>query len=315
MHEAQIPKILIKAKREGWNHVFFLMNHVTTIISRMIIDAYGIDEEKCITVSFRDTNTTMINSLSIEPERHWYDRFLIRLFNDDPLSRRILRNNNLKSQKFILYTSWAYKRSVSAPSVNNILRSNLCKGHIYIEEGQASYQSKTPYSTYGHIRDRSLHVEDLEDIYREDAHAYIGILPDAFPPPIPRSKRYILENHLGLKKYYEPFLLGVKTIGLTCAIRRLTPDQWEQMLGILIESMSEGGVIKLHPSFTTDTYTRRKIESIFKNIAPESIQLCRDDVILEIEMLYEPKTLIGSLTSLSRYADAFGSKFIDVELY
>ena len=130
MHEAQIPKIVIKAKREGWNHVFFLMNHVTTIISRMIIDAYGIDEEKCITVSFRDTNTTMINSLSIEPERHWYDRFLIRLFNDDPLSRRILRNNNLKSQKFILYTSWAYKRSVSAPSVNNILRSNLCKGHI-----------------------------------------------------------------------------------------------------------------------------------------------------------------------------------------
>ena len=44
MHRTQIPGILIKAKREGWSHVFFLMNHVTTIVSRMIIDAYDIDE-------------------------------------------------------------------------------------------------------------------------------------------------------------------------------------------------------------------------------------------------------------------------------
>jgi len=311
----QIPEIVIKAKQEGWNHVFFLMNHVTTIVSRMVIDAYGIDKDKTITVSFRTTNTSMIDSLSIEPERHWYDRYMIRLFGDDPLGRRILKNNYLNNEKFILYTSWAYKRSVSAPSVNNILKFNQCKGHIYIEEGQASYQSKTPYSTYAHIRDRSLHVEDLEDIYREDAHAYIGILPDAFPPPIPSNKHYILENYRDLKKYYKPYLLGKRTIGLTCAIRRIEPEQWGQMLEILIKSMPEGGVIKLHPSFTTDIHTRRKIESIFNNVAPDFIQLCEDHVILEIEMLYESKTLIGSLTSLSRYAEAFGSKFIDVDLY
>ena len=35
-----------------------------------------------------------------------------------------------------------------------------------------------------------------------------------------------------------------------------------------------------------------------------SIKICPDDVIIEIEMLYESKTLFGSLTSLSKYAEA-----------
>ena len=46
-----------------------------------------------------------------------------------------------------------------------------------------------------------------------------------------------------------------------------------------------------------------------------SISICPDNVIIEIEMLHENKTLIGSLTSLNRYAQAFGSKFIDIKLY
>ena len=51
------------------NAIFFNYNDYDLIMSQkknVFIDnfTYGIDEEKCITVSFRDTNTTMINSLS-----------------------------------------------------------------------------------------------------------------------------------------------------------------------------------------------------------------------------------------------------------
>ena len=87
------------------------------------------------------------------------------------------------------------------------------------------------------------------------------------------------------------------------------------MIKILIEKIDNQGVIKLHPSFTNEESKRNKIEAIFKKIAPNSIHLCDDDVNLELEMLYEPKRLIGPRTSLKKYALAFGSEFIDVELY
>ena len=54
---------------------------------------------------------------------------------------------------------------------------------------------------------------------------------------------------------------------------------------------------------------------MLKKITSGSIELCNDDVIIEIEMLYEPKILIGPLTSLSKYAEAFGSKFENIDLY
>ena len=46
-----------------------------------------------------------------------------------------------------------------------------------------------------------------------------------------------------------------------------------------------------------------------------SISLCSNATILEIEMMFETKTLIGSLTSLNKYAEQFGSKFISIDLY
>jgi hypothetical protein len=75
------------------------------------------------------------------------------------------------------------------------------------------------------------------------------------------------------------------------------------------------GVIKLHPSFCVDKDKVNKMKSLLAVINSKNIKICDDSVIIEIEMLYEQKRIIGSLTSLSIYADAFGSNFEDIKLY
>ena len=79
--------------------------------------------------------------------------------------------------------------------------------------------------------------------------------------------------------------------------------------------MPDGGTIKLHPSFTNDPKKKEIISDIISRLAPKSIELCSDEVLLEIEMLYEPKTLIGSKSSLEYYANVFGSNYINLKLY
>ena len=87
------------------------------------------------------------------------------------------------------------------------------------------------------------------------------------------------------------------------------------MLEALVERMPEGGVIKLHPSFSSDIKKVNIMKSLLEVINPKNIKICDDDVIIEIEMLYDQKIIIGPLTSLSIYADAFGSNFEDIKLY
>ena len=79
--------------------------------------------------------------------------------------------------------------------------------------------------------------------------------------------------------------------------------------------MPNGGVIKLHPSFLANKKTQKRIELIFNNISPANISLCPNNVILEIEMLYEKKKIIGPQTSLNKYAKKFGSEFVNIKLY
>ena len=119
-----------------------------------------------------------------------------------------------------MYTSWAYNETSQLPSVANLVSLNNCMGHIYIEEGQASYRPSKPFSPNKLIRHKSTHAENLKDVYRDDAQAFIGILPEVYPE-VPREKLYILNNFTELKKFYKPVLVGIKTIGLTCAERRL----------------------------------------------------------------------------------------------
>lgn len=312
----QKPKIIQEALSNDWDFVFLINNPVTAIVSKMIIEAYGIRQEKVVAVSIRKSDTSLIHDDAIDPGVRWSDRPLIKLFGDFPISRRILTPLIKNKSNFILFAAWAYGESNAAPSIGKLLSSKYCQGLCYVEEGQAAYRPiklgtrRINKESYSDDEDRLNHRE----IYKFDSTAFFGILPDAFPL-IPKDRRFILNNFGDIKDHYTPLLRGAHTIGLTCAERRLQPLQWEAMLQVLIDEMPNGGAIKLHPSFSFDRKKRRRIQEILSEIAPPTIQICSDHAIIELEMLYGKKSLIGPLTSLKRYAEAFGSKFNDVELY
>ena len=53
----------------------------------------------------------------------------------------------------------------------------------------------------------------------------------------------------------------------------------------------------------------------FEEVSDGKFELCSNDTIIELEMLYEPKKLIGSISSLSKYAKQLGSSYDSVKLY
>ena len=77
---------------------------------------------------------------------------------------------------------------------------------------------------------------------------FYRFLDDAFPR-IPSNKKFIIKNYNILKKFYKPKIKGIKTIGLTCAERRLKNNEWKLMIQKLVNKMPNGGLIKLHPKF------------------------------------------------------------------
>ena len=324
-----IPTIISKANKNNQLHVFLINGPISLVVSRMIIDDYGIKKNNLFISCMRNTDTSLIYPAEFLPNEYWYDRYFEKIFGIRLKALRILKKILEKNKNFILYCSWAEL------GTEKIIESKNCIGHIYIEEGQLSYAKIEPFNYKSspifktitkniyHLALRKLtsnssyatdYSKRVKYHFRDDAEAFIGITPGVFPL-IPKEKRYFLDNYKILKKYYKPKLLGIKTIGLTCAERRLKRSQWSLMLKKLVKRMPQGGIIKLHPSFIVDPKKVEIIKSLLKEIGPDNIMICDDDVIIEIEMLYEPKVLIGSLTSLSVYANVFGSKFEDVELY
>jgi hypothetical protein len=280
----------------------------------MYIDAHGIKKENVILVSIRNTDTSLINANCIYLRQTFLNRLAIKFLKYSPLSIFLIKELTKINKKFILYASWAYHESISTPSVEKLLSMDLCHGHFYIEEGQASYKPLESFDPNETSRDKTENIVNSKDLYRNDSIGYIGICSDVFPMA-PIEKRIVLDNFKDLKKTYAPKLLGINNIGLTCAQRRLHDDEWGLMIKKIIEKMPNGGVIKLHPSFVANKIIQNKIESIFHKLAPASISLCSNNTILEIEMMLETKTLIGPLTSLNKYAEQFGSKFISIDLY
>ena len=159
------------------------------------------------------------------------------------------------------------------------------------------------------------HLEGTGLCYRDDTKAYIGIHNDSFPL-IPNSKKFILEKIQVVKKYYKPKILGNRIIGLTCSASRLPKkNDTKRMLQKLINYLPESSLVKPHPSYTSSDEVYKEFTNIFNDINSKKIQLCSSNVILEIEMMYEQKTIIGPQSSLSRYTEVLESKYEYIELY
>ena len=307
-----IPEIVSTAKENNHSHVFFVNSPITAIVTRLIIEKYNLQSDKIIVVSIRDTDTAIIDYFTIKANKYLFDKILFKLFKYNLIGKRILHTIKQKSKEFIIYSAWYYDE------VKESINSKNCKGHIYFEEGQLSNRSMIPISIEEMLKENKsdLYLEPnlRKNYFLDTAKAYIGISPKVFPQ-ISQKKRYILDNYSDVLKYYKPKLIGVKNVGLTCAERRINGKDWRIMIDTILAAMSNHGVIKLHPSFS---YNKKKIDlikSYTKLKSGNKVKICSFDTIIEIEMIHEPKNLIGPLTSLREYSVLFGSTFQEIKLY
>ena len=309
-----IEKQIEQFKSNQTTFVFFIVNPITAIISRLIIEYFKLEKNKILIVSFRNTPIDFLNYPHLTISLNRVKSILQNLFFFSSGGIKILKkiNNN-----FVLFTSWAFRES------NWLINSNKCQGHFYIEEGQGSYMlyrpfnySKTSFLTFimNNFKNRINNGEKTSYFYRDDSLGFIGVLPICFPI-IEKNKKLILKNISLLKKIYKPKTIGIKNIALGCAERRLLNKNWYPMIEKIIRILPEGGIIKLHPSFYIYDEKIKKIKSYLANKTNNRIQLCDADVILEAEMLFEKKTFYGPQTSLLFYAKHFGSNFVSINLY
>lgn len=306
-----------ESKNKNWLNIFFVTSPIVAIITKMIIDYFKIDQDNILIISLRNTDLSILKYECIKIKPKKYDRYLEKLFFYSPSGEKILKKINQFNQNFLVFASLAYRE------VNWVLNSKRSEGHIYIEEGQHSYMNIIPYNHSKlslcnrfkkNWKSRFSEQDEIGYYYRDDAHGYIGIMPDTYPQISVQNKQ-ILNNLEDVKRYYKPKLLGIRTIGVTCASRRINNNKLEDMLEKLLSKLPNGSVVKPHPSFTTNNKIFDDFMTIFNKVSKGRISLCLNNTILEMEMLFEPKKLIGSKSSLSKYADFLGSSYENVKLY
>lgn len=318
------PEIIEKSINNNWLNVFLVPNPILAIITRIIIDNYNLKKENILIVSLRDTSLEIFDHNYLIIQKKKYDKYLEKIFFDSPSGRRVLRKINKTHKNFILFSGWAYRE------VNWLITKHNCKGHIHVEEGQSAYASYTEYKfdkldLFERIRMNisnrivpTAHIPHLEGTglaFRDDAEAYIGIDERSFSL-MPSSKRYILRDFKEVKKYYEPKILGKKIIGLTCSASRVPKkENMIKMLKKLIDHLPTNSLIKPHPSYTSSNEVFKEFTDIFNDLNSKKIELCDSTVMLEIEMMYEKKIIIGPQSSLSVYTESLGSEYKFIQLY
>ena len=306
-----VKRLIEKFNSQDVISVFFVVNPLTAMISRLIIDQFEL--KNILIVSFRNTHVELLKFKTIFVKEKKIDIYRKKLLFDSHSGRRILE---AIEGNFILFTSWAFRET------NWLIKSKKCMGHFYIEEGQGSYMNYTPFDykklsfwiiVKNNFKNRVNKGDGTGYFFRNDNFGFIGLHPKSFPN-IKSNQKYFLKNKEKLKEVYSPKIMGYKKIALSCAERRLEDNNWEVMIDKLTEYLPKGGLIKLHPSFYVSDEKIKKIKKYLTLKTNERIQLCDNSVIMEIEMLYENKNLYGPQTSLSFYADYFGSNFIPINL-
>jgi hypothetical protein len=305
-----IPPLIEKNRQEDSLHVFLIHNPVAIIMATMIVDAYRIPLNSVRVVGIRNTNTEMtgFRELHLRPGR--FDRYLNRITGRNFAAWKLRREILTSCSRYIVYASWAY------PEVEELLASRQSLGHIVFEEGQQSYYRSPLYrpslfNSWLFRRGRIL-GGSIEHYFRDDASAFIGLTPEAFPL-IPRERRFVLSNLDSMARKYTPRLKGVSAIGLMPAPRRLAPAEVYPAIDRLIDAMHGQGVIKMHPGFLSERfYVPAQFAQYMAERSGGRVRLCPDDALLEMEMFLEKKQLYGARSSLSRYAELLGSSFIPV---
>ena len=301
-----MPPIIKTALNNDWLHVFVVNNPVFAMLARMLMAAYGVDQDNVICIPRRNTHCALVSDHVFVPKNRFYYRFFSKQLCDHLTARQIIAEVERHKKGFLVYGSWMYQW------IEELASAEHCRGHIYLEEGQVAYYESQPYAA-GEAnrwadRNNRLLQGDTRWYYRQDAEAFFGLMESSFPLA-PAEKVFTLSNFSDCAVLYQPKLKGIRSIGVMPAPGRLTLDSWVAALEQMALKMPEGGAIKLHPGFTMIPGAKALLEAALKDFSGDKITLCADDVVLELEMFVEKKSFFGSRSSVSRYAEHFGSTY------
>ena len=176
----ETSSIIHHANDQDWEHIFFIVNPVTVILTKLIIEKFNLNRKNITIYSLRHTDISLIKGEHKHLKKSLFYRLLIKL-GLTPVSQEVLKSINKKNKPFLLYCSWCFHESIATPSINRMLESNLSKGHFYIEEGQATYRPSKPFKVSKKVREIHSHAESFKQMYRDDSHGFISILEGAFP--------------------------------------------------------------------------------------------------------------------------------------
>ena len=291
-------------------HVFLIGNPVIAMTCRMFVEAMSIPLNKVICVSIRDCDTTLVSQPHISQKNHVVDRVIQKIFNTSSAGIRLRRRIETKCEQFILYTSWLFAEA------EVLLSSSRCLGHFYIEEGQLSYYNASTFPASSEItfrfRQQQKVLGSVNFHYRDDCLGFIGILPEAYPGISP-EKKIILQNYSDVLKAYTPLAKGIEYIAVMPTPHRTPVSSIPSAVELLCENMPKGGVIKLHPGYKLYPHHANAVLASLDAIGASNVKLCDDRAILELEMLIEPKRLLGARSSLVKYARSFGSTYTFID--
>ena len=288
------------------DHVFLINSPITAMVAAMYVDHFSIPMERIFCLSFRRTPTDLLSASAYEMATNRYDQLIARFFGVSASGYLTRLAIEKRKKDFILYGAWSFVE------FDMLRKSEFCKHHVYLEEGQQTYYPSTPFDP-GSISERSRqrrirHDIDLNYFYRDDALAFIGILNEAFPSVDP-DKRLILNNFEYIKCRYNFELLNISAIGISPAPHRIPHTKWRTAMDKFLEKMPEGVRIKLHPGFNLFPALTTDLARYVSSRSEGRLRLCGSHLIIEAELLAGSKCLYGQRSSVQRYAEAFGSTY------
>ena len=82
-----LSKLILDYKNSDLIHVFLIVNPVTVIIARLIIDLYKINKNRILIISFRDTDLQLLNFKYLKINSKKTHRFHEKLFFKSPKAK------------------------------------------------------------------------------------------------------------------------------------------------------------------------------------------------------------------------------------
>ena len=291
-------------------NVFLIANPVIAIVARQFISAMEMRPEDVLILFVRGQKYEFFQNYRTEYiERTFFlklSKYLPRIFMAYPVYLR----KHIESYKrnFILHTSWLDQLSTE------IIKSDNCIGHVYLEEGDQAYKNFPVFPSHPDY-ERPVKTELNKHVYnhywRDDALKWVGLSECSFPTA-PAEKKVILKNLCAVKDNYKPKLKSGDIILLLPTPGRLPKSHWLDAIKSLNLYPEKPAYLKLHPAFGELPSARKQIRSMLVASGINNIRLCDKNVVLEVEMLFHPLVLIGDRSSLSRNAENFGSQFVTV---